>query len=237
MGWFGGFVMGILAAWVLAVWLIRSRRDIACKVGLVRTGTTGTIEYQEEEGAVGPAAVPPDVLPTSTTNEEIVERGEDVIKEHDREDLKHLIRLIRLLPKWHPQNHWEEKGYQRSFYRFLRSNGYDDRDIAKEKSISPRGDDPRPGERRAKPDFIIKKNVLVEIKKEFDITSTTDRAVGQVGRYIHYWRTTGPTLLLVCSEYDNHLRSVVDAQIERWKSRDIPVMAHYVRSPNPDDGE
>lgn len=220
-------VIGAVVAWRLAIWMIDRHPELAVRLGMpIEPDYSG--EDLPPEVERGPAAVDPSSLPKSTTNEEIKEKqekGQQIVPH------KNLDELMKLLLKWKPQRHSKERAFHRSFSRFLAAEGYPKEAIEHERRINPRGDKPKSDERFAIPDFIIRGNVLVEIKKEFDMSSTADRAVGQITRYIAYWRKKGPSLLLVCSDYDEQLRKVVEAQIDRWQARDIPVTSHFVRSP------
>lgn len=230
MGWFGGLVIGILAAWFLAAWLAKNKPETAARMGLLPGEPRVTGVGLPSEVPAGPAAVKPEEIPVSLTNEEATKPAKlDQIKDPK------LRALVKALPGWKPKRHEFEEAFHRSFWNFLVKVEYDDDDIEWQPRINPRGLAPATSEKYAIPDFILEKRVLVEIKRSFDMTATADRAVGQLTRYVAYWRQKGPSLLLVCSDYDEHLRGVVDEQIRRWKAIDIPVMAYYVRSPNPYD--
>jgi hypothetical protein len=226
----GGFVAGVIVTWFVAYWLLKHKPEVAAKVGLIvgepKDSATGLPAGVEP----GPAAVDPKDLPTSLTNEEAA-KSENVSQIKDTE----LRALVELLPKWKPRRHTREWGFHRSFLNFLSEYEYDDDDVDWQPRINARGSSPGPNDKYAIPDFILKGRLLVEIKKSFDMTATADRAVGQLTRYVAYWRKRGPSLLLICDEFDAHLRKVVDEQVRRWKALDIPVMAYYVRSPRPYD--
>lgn len=228
--WFGGFIIGVAAMLFLARWLVKNKPGTAAKVGLVGGEPKSNGAGLPSEVPVGPAAVKREDIPVSITNEEATKPE----KLNEIRDPK-LRALVEALPRWMPRRHEYEEAFHHSFLNFLSEAEYDDDDIEWQPRISPRGQLPASGEKYAIPDFILKRRVLVEIKKSFDMTATADRAVGQLTRYVAYWRQKGPSLLLVCSDFDQHLRDVVDEQIERWKALDIPVMAYFVRSPNPYD--
>jgi len=228
--WFGGFVIGLVAMLFLARWLVKNRPETAAKVGLMAGEPKVSGTGLPFEVPAGPAAVKREDIPVSITNEEATKPE----KLNEIKDPK-LRALVEMLPRWKPKRHEYEEAFHRSFLNFLSKVEYDDDDIDWQPRISPRGLPPTSGEKYAMPDFILERRVLVEIKRSFDMTAAADRAVGQLTRYVAYWRQKGPSLLLVCSDFDQHLRDIVDEQVRRWKAVDIPVMAYYVRSPNPYD--
>jgi hypothetical protein len=228
--WVSDFALGALAMWLLALglrkWAPNWARKIKLDAGAAVDGPVGL----PPEASKGPAAVDPATLPTSTTNEDI--KSGRVAQRVEHPELRE---LLRILSDWHPQEHYYEDQFHDSFERFLRKHGYRQEAYEHEQRIGPSGLPPTTGEPWVRPDFIFKGKVLIEIKRDFDMTATAYCAVGQLTRYIAYWRTKGPSLLLVCSSFSPHLKHVVDEQVKRWKHSDIPVMAHYVRSPAPRD--
>ncbi len=211
-------VSGVALGVFLSGWLVRTHPTHAERLGLIAPYPIAGEDYEP-----GPPAIDPWSIPVSTTNQ-AAETEADAI------DHPNLRRLVSLLKVWNPKRHRAESGYHHSLRTFLIQQGFSERDIRYQPRINRRGEAPQRGESWAIPDFIVG-DVLVEIKMDFDMTASADRAVGQVTRYLHYWRKHGPSLLLVCNEFHPGLREIVDSQVGIWKKSQIPVMAHYVRSP------
>jgi hypothetical protein len=173
-----------------------------------------------------PPAIQPEVLPDSVTPGE----------QHKAAVIPHaeLRRLIKTLQTWKPKRHHAEDGFHRSFERHLLESGYLPSELERHRALrwNARDQAPTLGDKRAVPDFIVADSVLVEIKRNVDGSSSSDRSLGQMSRYSMAFRRKGPALLVVCNEFDAELRVFVEKTIRGWKTHGAPVMAYFAREPD-----
>jgi hypothetical protein len=150
------------------------------------------------------------------------------------EELKRLVELLAGRPGtkggWNPPRHRDEYRFQDSFERFLLANGYTGDDFQSEAAVSWRAAAGAVDKQHARPDFIVRNRVLVEIKRNLTASGASDRALGQMLRYLVAWADRGPALLLVCNECNGHLRSLIKRYVRSWQAQGVPVMAYFVRT-------
>lgn len=212
-----GALLGIVGGVFLARWIARNRKDVAHRLGLSTRATWLPAPGEK------PPAVDPEKMPDTLTAEDV---KQGAAKKLPHPDLQELIeRIIH----WQPKRHRSERKFHESFEDFLLEQGYDYDDYQHEHRISWCLDDGSES-RYARPDFIIRDEVLVEIKRNITVSGTTDRALGQMLRYLMAWRSKGPAVLVVCNDYDENLRQFVQRSVRSWKAQGVPVMAYFVRS-------
>jgi hypothetical protein len=168
-------------------------------------------------------AVDPAKLPDTLTPEEVEHGAAEKLPDPE------LKRLVKTLTAWTPRRHRDEYKFHQSFEEFLLGEGYDEDEIEYEPRVAwkaVQGAD----ERYAKPDFVISGRVLVEIKRNITGSSDSDRSLGQMLRYLIAWAGKGPAILIVCNEYDDNLRGMIQRHVRSWKAQGVPVMAYFVRS-------
>jgi hypothetical protein len=211
--------VGVLAGYGLCRWLIGSRQSFAARLGLSPKAPTG---YLPPPGASAPA-VDPGRLPDTLTPEDVRNGAAETLPDPE------LKRLVETLMAWAPLQHRSERKFHHSFEDFLFEHGYTDADIEYEPRVfwtAVEGVE----ERHAKPDFVIRKRVLVEIKRNITGSGDSDRSLGQMLRYLIAWAGKGPAILIVCNQYDDNLRALVQRHVRSWKAQGVPVMAYFVRS-------
>jgi hypothetical protein len=215
------FAFGIAAGYVACWWLIANRPIVAHRLRLM-----GAPRLDDDAEDDGPPAVAPELLPDSISPHEVAKVA--MIPHLE------LRRLIGALLTWKPKRHQVEEGFQRSFERHLLDNSYSANEIKRHPQLrwTARDRAPTSGDKRAVPDFVIADSVLVEIKRNVEFSGASDRSLGQMNRYSIGFRRHGPALLVVCNEYDDELRVLVEKTVRSWKTHGAPVMAYFARDPN-----
>ena len=200
-------------------------------ITLIRPRLFGLRTMTREEVTVKPAIDPerlPDVI---TTKEESIQAEKEI-----RKDDPELADLARVIRGWNPKRHRDESAYHKSFCRHQLSQGYMDQEIEHNKVLRwsaldlDEGEAGEEEESLARPDFFIKRRVLVELKRELTVSGESDRALGQMLRYLVAWREKGPALLLICGEANENLKAYVTIYIRSWKGARVPIFAWFIRT-------
>jgi hypothetical protein len=222
----GAFFGGAGVFWLVR-WLAVAQPALAVRLRLAASGPT----YELLDGQPAPAVDPTLSGVLTLTREEVQAGG---AKKLPDEELKRLVELLAGDPGrgngWVPRKHQDEYRFQESFERFLLEHGYSEDDVQPEAAVSWRAAEGAIEKRHARPDFIVRRRVLVEIKRNLTASGASDRALGQMLRYLVAWADKGPALLLVCNECDGHLRALIKRYVRSWQAQGVPVMAYFVRT-------
>jgi hypothetical protein len=213
-------LVGLGAGFVMCRWLVRARPELASRLGF----GGGLDRFAQMLPGHGVPAVDPAKMPDTLTPEEVEAGAAERLPDPE------LKRLIMLLPGWAPRRFKDEYRFHSAFESFLLQNGYSEGDVSYEQRVSWAAIEGSDERRQARPDFIIRDRVLVEIKRNLTISSQSDRSLGQMLRYLIAWAGRGPAVLLVCNEYDDNLRAMIQRHVRSWKAQGVPVMAYFVRS-------
>ena len=140
--------------------------------------------------------------------------------------------IIAVLHSWNParQRYGEAPGedyYERSFERALKRYKFSGT-IERQRRVEWRVD---AGDARAGvPDVILRGRVLVELKAELTQAGQSDRALGQMLRYLFAWKTKGPSVLVVCGEVPPAIRSLLRYYLKLWRETlGLPITVYFKR--------
>ncbi len=141
---------------------------------------------------------------------------------------------MAVLLQWEPKMHFTEDKYHRSLKTHLLKQGYQGR-LTEKPSLVWKLDEEE--SRKATPDFILgdpgaptKRNVLLELKADLISSSETDRALGQMLRYLLAWKSGGAAILLVGGLTTPLIRGLVRVNVDNWRQKmRCPVMVHFLR--------
>lgn len=236
-----GFAGGILAV----VLVLRSRgtalsrvRDFVLRiVGLPGGEATKDIieDLRDNDPELAAVLEAPPAVPVKSVPEEVSQRRQKAIRlaATDEEAVNIAKRFIRdpgvakafsSLVRWKTRSGYEEKTLQNSFMSFANKSGY--AGTLKDKPHIEWGGGG--ALREAIPDFVLEDRVLVEIKAGLTKSSETDRAVGQMLRYLFAWKQKGPTILAVCGRSDPDLRFLVKLYVRTWRRQlNLPVTVYF----------
>ena len=140
-----------------------------------------------------------------------------------------LAEAVTCLVRWRTRRGNDELQYQNSFRAHARRNGYADR--LEEKRRIPWGGGG--GNRTAIPDFILDGRVLVELKADLFASGDTDRALGQMLRYLLAWKDKGPAVLAVCGEAPPEIRFLVRVHVRTWRKQlNLPIIVFFKQDAN-----
>jgi len=224
MSGFFVLLVGVLLGYAICRWIVAAQPRLA---GWLRLSSPTAVQFAALPGDVRPA-VDPAKMPDTLTPEDVEAGAAQKLPDAE------LKRLVEVLSVWNPKKHQYEANFHRSFARFLVNNGYAEGDIEHEPRIAWRAAE-HGEERHAKPDFVIRNRVLVEIKRNITVSGDSDRSLGQMLRYLIAWAGRGPAILVVCNAYDDNLRAMVQRHVRSWKAQGVPVMAYFVRSDSTSD--
>jgi hypothetical protein len=130
---------------------------------------------------------------------------------------------ISTLVQWRTRRRNPESVYQNSFRTTLRRNVQD----YAEKPRIPWGGQTG-GERIAVPDFIVNQRVLVELKAGLTSSGDSDRALGQMLRYLLAWKERGPAILAICGETSPEIKFLIRMYIRTWREHlNLPVGVYF----------
>ena len=175
-------------------------------------------EFKEEQA---------DEIMTAKTDEEARDKARKFIKNPDVAD------AVVVLSRWTPKNCDYEEDYQSSFNWYARRNGYSGQRISEQERLPLIINEQDPL-RVAIPDFILgdssgpdSKKVLVELKADLTTSTASDRALGQMLRYLLAWKKR-PALLVVCGDTPPDIRELIRINVESWRERlKMPVSVFW----------
>jgi hypothetical protein len=201
-------------------------RDIAAQVRAVHPLMATIIESKP---AVDPESAGPATVDEATVNAaDAGQRLARLVRDPDLRD------FLVALKSWTPQYHEAEASYGSSLQRYVaRQSGVSANEFVRWPSdIRLRLED---DEGRVAPDFCFRKRVLVEIKGDLHTASETDRALGQMVRYLLAWKQHGPALLIVCGRHRAVYRALVRVYVHLWRTTlRIPVTVYFLRKDDPE---
>lgn len=189
------------------------------------------VEVIESQPAVSVESVPEEVskavqdeIQSAPTVAAAVEIASKFIRDPD------VAKIVVEVTRWRPRRCNSETQYQNSFLRHLRKIGYLEGEIAEKQRITWGGD--HGARRTAIPDLILGKRVLVELKADLTASGETDRAMGQMLRYLLAWKGKGPSILVVCGDISPEIRFLVRMYTTTWrKTVNLPVTVLFRRFP------
>jgi hypothetical protein len=136
--------------------------------------------------------------------------------------------FLTALQDWSPQYHEAESSYGNSLQTFVRRTFGPDEFVRWPSNLKLRLED---DESKVAPDFCFRGRLLVEIKGNIYTASETDRALGQIVRYLLAWKQSGPALLIVCGECRDLYRALMLTYVTIWrKELKIPVTVYFLRA-------
>ncbi|HEY3357165.1 MAG TPA: hypothetical protein VGQ83_28200 [Polyangia bacterium] len=175
-------------------------------------------------------AVPVDSLPEEITRDVQKEIEAAPTPEAAVEVAKRFIRdadvaeVVANLILWPTRTTNDESQYQASFKRFIKKRGYAGQ--LKEWPRIPWGGGG--ATRVAIPDFVLRKRVLVELKADLTASGETDRAMGQMLRYLLAFKDKGPAVLAICGTVTPEFRLLVHMYINTWRRVvNLPVTVYF----------
>ena len=179
-----------------------------------------------------PPAVPVDTVPDELPRDrqEAIERAQthEEAETEARRFIRNpdVARAIATLVRWKPRPNRSESQYQNSFRLFASKNGYGG--VILEQERIPWGGGG--GSRIAVPDFILDNRLLLEFKADLEASGDTDRAMGQMLRYLLAWKSRGPAILAVCGKISPELRFLVRVYVQTWRKQlNLPVTVFFKR--------
>lgn len=183
----------------------------------IRREDPALAEILSEPPAVEPSDVPA-VVSTAQVNE-----GELPPVRNPR-----LGQLLSALRGWRPRSraYGGEAGFGNSMvWHLTRRGGISRTEFDEKRKITLRiGSETRP----AMPDYIFWDHVLVEIKGDVDHGSTSDRALGQMFRYMLAWKKRGVALLIICGYCSPVYKLVIQQYVDTWRIRfKMPVTVFF----------
>jgi len=142
--------------------------------------------------------------------------------------------VVAVLVKWNPRRHYTEDKYQRSFKSYASKNGYAGRLQEKPQvTWGAEGSDPN---RVGYPDFALgdpdraRHQVLLELKANLTSSAETDRAMGQMLRYLLAWKKHGPAVLAVCGDAPPEFCFLIRLYINSWREKlHLPITVWFKR--------
>ena len=151
-----------------------------------------------------------------------------------------VARVYAAAVRWRPQYyHLTERKYQDSLKDHLLTS-YKEQHVVSQYKLDWSID----GEKgKAKPDFVLgnpggpdTSKVLVELKPDLLSSSTMDRALGQMLRYLLAWKKKGPAILIVAGYTTPAIRGLVRYYVKEWRgSMGLPVTVFFKRYDNAAD--
>lgn len=233
-----GILIGLLCGFGLRSILFRPRSPLAPEaprppidIDDIKTADPGLAKVIESQPAVPVESVPEEVpktvqdeiqsAPTPTAAIEVASRFI-----HDSDVAKVVVAVTR----WRPRRSSSEIQYQNSFLRHARKIGYPEEGIVEKPRLTWGGD--HGGRRTAIPDLILGNRVLVELKADLTASGETDRAMGQMLRYLLAWKGQGPSILVVCGDVSPEIRFLVRMYINTWRRTvNLPVTVLFRKFP------
>lgn len=242
-----GVVVGLAGGLLAVVSVLRSRRAAlsrlrdtvlsimgvpAAEVSLakdivqdVRENDPGLASVIEAAPAVPVASVPEEVPLTDQDAIRLAATDEaalNVAKRFIRDP--GVAKAFTTLVRWKTRAGNDEDTFQRSFRNHANRSGYSG--ALAEKQRIPWGGGG--GSRVAIPDFLLDDRVLVEIKAGLEASGETDRAMGQMLRYLLAWKGKGPAILAVCGRITPELRFLVRLYVRTWRRQlNLPVTVYF----------
>lgn len=147
---------------------------------------------------------------------------------------------------WKPvYHHLTEEKYQQSLLSYLVKDEWYDGSEIEEKPSLYWGEKKNAKDRLARPDFVLgnprwpaKRKVLVELKADMLASSDSDRALGQMLRYLHAWKKGGPSVLIIGGYVSPAFRYLIQRHIDLWRDQlRLPVTVYFKRDSNGADIE
>jgi len=170
-------------------------------------------------------AVEPELVP-AVIDERTRDRNapEQVLSRVAHPDLR---QVLQALWGWKPRSReGDERGYVNSMLVHARKNGVPTNEVERDPRIQ------WPGSKRwAQPDVVVRKSVLIEVKADLTTSSSSDRSLGQMLRYLLAFKTTGPAVLIVCGECDPLMSMIVQQYVDVWRNElRLPVTVWFART-------
>lgn len=198
-------------------------------------------EIIESKPAVPVRSVPEEILISKAAQDEIqsaptAAAAVKVASEFIRNE--EVAKVVAAVTRWRPRLCNSETDYQNSFIRHIRRGSYYTENQIEEKGRITWGHD-QGGRRTAIPDLLLgnkdndsDKRILVELKANLTVSGETDRAMGQMLRYLIAWKRRGPSMLIVCGDVSPEIRFLVRIYINAWrKILNLPVTVLFRRFP------
>jgi hypothetical protein len=141
--------------------------------------------------------------------------------------------VVAALSRWHPRNEpSSEAEFQDRFITRLRGLGVLKGEVLVNERLLWSADERHGGGNRAAyPDLIVRNRVLVELKGDLIDAGTTDRAMGQMLRYLQAWKNRGPAVLAVCGQSKPEMRFLVRLYVRIWRDTlGLPVTVLFKNS-------
>jgi hypothetical protein len=133
--------------------------------------------------------------------------------------------VVVTLVRWRTRPDNSESQYQNSFTSHAAKSGYKNDRLRQKERIPWAGGG---GSRIAIPDLILGGRVLVELKAGLTSSGETDRAMGQMLRYLLAWKNSGPAVLAICGKVSPEIRWLVLTYVNTWRSQlNLPVMVFF----------
>lgn len=198
-----------------------------------KAGALGT--WLEAVPAVAVEEVPEEVtkpaqeaIESASSEAEAVEAAKRFIRDPS------VAKAVAVLVRWRTRKNNSEQAYQNSFRTFASRNGYGG--AVAEKPRIPWGGGG--GSRVAVPDLVLDDRVLVELKADLEGSGETDRAMGQMLRYLLAWKSRGPAVLAVCGRVSPELRFLVRIYVDTWRKQlNLPVTVFFKQDEQALEGE
>lgn len=180
----------------------------------------------ESEPAVSVTSVPETVphtaqsaIEAAPSHHAATETAARFIRDPDLRDV--VVTLVR----WRTRPDNTESQYQNSFTSHAAKSGYKKDRLRQKERIPWAGGG---GSRIAIPDLILGGRVLVELKAGLTSSGETDRAMGQMLRYLLAWKASGPAVLAICGRVSPEIRWLVLTYVNTWRSQlNLPVMVFF----------
>jgi hypothetical protein len=203
-------------------------REAAATVRSISPDVAAIIESPPavEPEQSGPGAVDPAVVSALATG---VGPGRERAQQVRDPDLR---TFLSALHNWNPRRHAAEDSYGNSLQAFVRTQFAPNEFVRWPPDLLLRIED---DEGKVLPDFCFRGRLLVEIKGDISTASETDRALGQVVRYLLAWKTRGPALLIVCGDCRPLYQALVKMYTTLWRRvLRIPVTVYFLRADRAD---
>lgn len=239
-----GLVLG--AAALFAVLIFGSRRNPRLRAsvsGLLNGGQESTVplslaavrDVEENDPEFAAVIESAPAVPVDSVPEEVGQPAQQAIEQAQTpeaalEVAKRFIRdpdvarAIVCLVRWRTRRNNSESQYQNSFRTYANKSGYAGQ-LAEKQRIPWGGGG---GNRIAIPDLLLGDRVLVELKADLEASGDTDRAMGQMLRYLLAWKGKGPAVLAVCGKVSPEIRFLVRMYIDTWRRQlNLPVTVFF----------
>ena len=230
---FFGMLMGLICGIVLRSTILSPNPSHPDSINIedIKTADPELANIIQSQPAVPVESIPDEITRATQTEIQNAPTAEAAIAVASKfiRDLD-VAKVVVDVTRWDPRRCRSEIQYQNSFLRHVRKSGYRDQEIQEKLRISWGGD--HGGNRTAIPDLILRNRVLVELKADLTASGETDRAMGQMLRYLLAWKGKGPSILLICGDVSPELRFLIRLYISTWrKTVRLPVTVLFRKFP------